>query len=143
MDELKSSFKINGRFSEEEISRYFVDPDMLVQDMILGSTDPAFRKACMLAIIDNNFRSDAPKRVLSHPDFRAELEVLLLENREAIRVSTEEMSEGFLRVEEHLQKLRSDPSPNAKSIELVESLRDQLIEVEQMENKFRQIRNNS
>jgi len=75
MHSLETSFNINGRFTEEEISSYFVDPDESIQYMILGSTDPAFRKECLLAILDNN-PFDKIKIVLGHLDFRTELEDL-------------------------------------------------------------------
>ena len=77
MHRLESSFGINGRFTDEEISSHFADPDDTVQGMILGSTDPAFRKACMLAIIDNCPSDAATLRVLSHPDFKKEIQALL------------------------------------------------------------------
>ena len=75
MTSLESSFNINGRFTDEEISSYFVDPDESIQYMILGSTDPEFRKECLLAILDNN-PFDKIKIVLGHPDFRPELDDL-------------------------------------------------------------------
>ena len=47
--------------------------------MILGSTDTGFRKACLLAIIDN---SDASIPFLRETEFREDLQTLLTENRQ-------------------------------------------------------------
>jgi hypothetical protein len=149
MHSLETSFNANGRFTDEEISSYFADPDESVQYMILGSTDPDFRKACMLAILDNN-PFDKIKIALGHPDFRPELQAILDETRKSLRVkgylparqvleaAEESLCARLLPIiEQHLQKLRSDPSPNHEYIKTAESLRDHLLE-----NKFRQIRNN-
>jgi hypothetical protein len=76
---LIDTYEARGHFTQEEIDRYLVNPGPEVREMILGSTDTGFRKACLLAIIDN---SDASIPFLRGTEFREDLQTLLMETRQ-------------------------------------------------------------